>query len=87
MFSRETDASKVALAHLVGRLRLGGFVLLDTQFVTRHLKRFGAEEIPKRVYLSRLSAALNTPARFYCDVSVSEVLSSLESIQSRTHRS
>ncbi|HYN39106.1 MAG TPA: leucyl/phenylalanyl-tRNA--protein transferase, partial [Rhodospirillales bacterium] len=42
MFSQQTDASKVALVHLVARLRLGGFVLLDIQFVTQHLRQFGA---------------------------------------------
>ncbi len=48
MFSNETDASKVALVHLVARLRLGGYVLLDTQFLTDHLKRIGAGEIYNR---------------------------------------
>jgi leucyl/phenylalanyl-tRNA--protein transferase len=48
MFSRETDASKVALVHLVARLRCGGFELLDTQFVTKHLARFGVVEIPRQ---------------------------------------
>lgn len=66
MFSRMTDASKVALAHLVGRLVKGGFTLLDTQFVTDHLRRFGAREIPKAAYLERLSAALGRPGNFYC---------------------
>ncbi len=64
MFSRRTDASKVALVHLVGRLRRGGFVLLDTQFVTPHLARFGAVDIPRREYRVRLAEALEVPARF-----------------------
>lgn len=64
MFSRVTDASKVALVHLVARLRRGGFTLLDTQFVTAHLARFGAVEISRRVYRKRLDAALETEARF-----------------------
>jgi leucyl/phenylalanyl-tRNA--protein transferase len=64
MFSRRTDASKVALVHLVERLRRGGFVLLDTQFVTPHLARFGAVEIRRREYRRRLAAALEVPARF-----------------------
>jgi leucyl/phenylalanyl-tRNA--protein transferase len=64
MFSRETDASKVALVHLVARLRRGGFTLLDTQFVTQHLSRFGAIEITRRAYRKRLEAALNVKARF-----------------------
>ena len=62
MFSFATDASKVALAHLVARLRLGGFVLLDTQFITGHLMRFGAREIPRDDYRSRLALAVETPA-------------------------
>ena len=65
MFSRVRDASKVALVHLVARLRLGGYVLLDVQFVTEHLAQFGVEEIPARVYLQRLEAALAVRARFY----------------------
>ena len=64
MFSREPDASKVALVHLVARLKRGGFTLLDTQFVTAHLARFGAIEISRRVYRKRLDAALETDARF-----------------------
>jgi leucyl/phenylalanyl-tRNA--protein transferase len=64
MFSRVTDASKVALVHLVARLRQGGFMLLDTQFVTEHLQRFGAVEIPRREYHSRLQAALAGSAYF-----------------------
>jgi len=64
MFSRETDASKVALVHLVARLRRGGFTLLDTQFVTAHLARFGALEISRRAYRKRLDTALETEARF-----------------------
>jgi leucyl/phenylalanyl-tRNA--protein transferase len=58
MFSRQTDASKVALCHLVARLRRGGFTLLDSQFVTEHLTRFGACEIPKADYLQLLAKAI-----------------------------
>ncbi len=72
MFSRATDASKVALTHLVARLRLGGFKLLDTQFVTNHLKRFGAIEIPARDYLVLLDDALNAKAHYLTDEEVSE---------------
>ena len=64
MFSRETDASKVALAQLVVRLRRGGFTLLDTQFLTDHLARFGAVEIPQAEYKAQLAAALRLPARW-----------------------
>jgi leucyl/phenylalanyl-tRNA---protein transferase len=57
MFSRETDASKVALVHLVERLRRGGFTLLDIQFITEHLRQFGAIEIPRDEYERRLDEA------------------------------
>ncbi|MDP6262314.1 MAG: leucyl/phenylalanyl-tRNA--protein transferase [Rhodospirillales bacterium] len=67
MFSHVTDASKIALVHLVARLKYGGFVLLDVQFVTDHLKRFGAVEIPASEYLERLSQALEVQARFYSE--------------------
>jgi leucyl/phenylalanyl-tRNA--protein transferase len=62
MFSRARDASKVALAHLVARLRLGGFRLLDTQFVTAHLAQFGALEIAREDYKVILAEAVDTPA-------------------------
>lgn len=58
MFYRKRDASKVALVALVDRLKSRGFSLLDVQFVTPHLRRFGAVAIPRRAYLRRLSAAL-----------------------------
>ncbi len=64
MFHRERDASKVALAHLVRRLRRGGFTLLDTQYTTAHLARFGVVEIPRAEYERRLADALRTPARW-----------------------
>jgi leucyl/phenylalanyl-tRNA--protein transferase len=62
MFSRMRDASKVALVTLVEGLNRGGFVLLDTQFITAHLARFGAIEIPRHQYLHRLQDALNREA-------------------------
>jgi len=58
MFHRRTNASKMAMAHLVERLNAGGFVLLDTQFVTDHLESLGGIEIPRAVYEERLAAAL-----------------------------
>jgi len=64
MFSRATDASKVALVHLIARLRAGGFILLDTQFTTDHLRRFGAIEIPRTQYRARLAKAVVIPAEF-----------------------
>ena len=65
MFSRERDASKVALVHLVERLRAGGYTLLDIQFVTAHLTSFGALELPRATYLEQLRAALERHATFY----------------------
>jgi len=62
MFSRQRDASKVALVHLVDGLKRGGFVLLDTQFITAHLAGFGAIEIPRERYLLKLQDALNREA-------------------------
>ncbi len=64
MFSRARDASKVALVHLVARLRLGGFKLLDTQFVTSHLSQFGALEIPRERYRAMLAEAVEVPAKW-----------------------
>lgn len=58
MFSRERDASKVALTYLVERLRERQYLLLDTQYLTPHLARFGAQEIPREDYLHRLEQAL-----------------------------
>src|ERR1051325_8225651 len=66
MFSRERDASKVALVHLVARLIRGDFSLLDTQFLTGHLAQFGATAIPRSAYLARLNAAIAGRAEFYC---------------------
>lgn len=65
MFSDVTDASKVALVHLAARLRSGGYKLLDVQFVTSHLKRFGAVEIPRSDYQDRLTEALSADGNFY----------------------
>ena len=67
MFSHQRDASKVALVALVERLRAGGYLLLDTQFVTDHLRQFGAVEIARDAYQRQLKRALETPAVFYCD--------------------
>jgi len=58
MFHRRTDASKMAMAHLVDRLNAGGFVLLDTQFITDHLASLGGIEIPRADYEDRLAEAL-----------------------------
>ena len=64
MFSKARDASKVAMVHLVARLRHGGYTLLDTQFLTEHLEQFGAHEVPRGVYHRMLDAALTTDAVF-----------------------
>lgn len=65
MFSTQTDASKVCLVHLVGRLRAGGYKLLDTQFQNDHLVQFGTIEIPHLDYMPRLSSALETQGNFF----------------------
>ena len=67
MVTRVRDASKVALVALVAHLRRGGFALLDCQFLTEHLARFGAVEIPRERYRAMLGAALRQPATFYPD--------------------
>jgi leucyl/phenylalanyl-tRNA--protein transferase len=64
MFHRARDASKVALVHLIARLRTGGFQLLDTQYITEHLKLFGAIEIAREDYHKLLEAALPREADF-----------------------
>ena len=65
MFHRARDCSKLALVHLVARLRSGGFTLLDTQFVTDHLMQFGALEIDRRDYRRKLDKALPEKADFH----------------------
>lgn len=80
MFSRATDASKVALVYLVARLIRGGYRLLDTQFVTSHLTQFGAIEISRDQYRARLFQATAEEADFYSlplDASPEEVLQSV----------
>jgi leucyl/phenylalanyl-tRNA---protein transferase len=77
MFHRARDASKVALVHLVARLIAGGFVLLDTQFVTPHLRSFGALEVSRRRYRALLDQAVAGNADFFrlpADVSGAEAL-------------
>ena len=64
MFSRERDASKVALVHLVARLIQGGFRLLDCQFMTEHLRSFGAIEVPRETFHVLLADAIDRPAVF-----------------------
>ena len=62
MFSRQTDASKLALVHLMARLRHGGFRLLDAQFSNKHLKQFGVIDVPRSEFQRRLAHALAAKA-------------------------
>jgi leucyl/phenylalanyl-tRNA---protein transferase len=81
MFSRRTDASKVALVHLVARLRAGGYRLLDTQFNTEHLARFGALEITRGEYGRLLESAVQADGDFHAlpvSISGTEALTLLE---------
>ena len=80
MFSRFRDASKVALAHLVMRLRLGGFKLLDVQFITDHLSQFGALEIPAHQYFEDLDKALKVRGASFSNVFPFEVPSAPEGL-------
>lgn len=80
MFSRERDASKVALVHLVARLRIAGYKLLDAQFVTEHLARFGCVSIPSRDYLVRLEDALQHPRSFPPRVPAEDLQAMLETL-------
>jgi leucyl/phenylalanyl-tRNA--protein transferase len=80
MFSRTANASKVALTHLVGRLRKGGFSLLDTQFETPHLRQFGVLEIPREDYRVRLATAVRASAQFPSELDAAELEAFLQSI-------
>ena len=84
MFSVERDASKVALVYLVARLKAGGYKLLDTQFVTAHLARFGAVEVTRTVYHRLLGQALSVKGDFYA---LDRQLSGAEVLQSITQTS
>ncbi len=70
MFSRKRDASKLALAYLVDRLKQCGFALFDTQFITPHLASLGAIEIPRAAYRAQLQSALLRDADFYAETTV-----------------
>lgn len=78
MFSRATDASKIALVHLAARLWRRGYTLFDTQFVNDHLLQFGCTEIPRREYHWRLATALDQNVTFYSEDSVSTGKASVE---------
>ena len=75
MVSRATDASKVALVHLVARLWAGGFKMLDTQFTNDHLQQFGVYEVAHKDYMNQLTEALKTSTDFLLkDVSETEII-------------
>jgi leucyl/phenylalanyl-tRNA---protein transferase len=80
MFHHVRDASKVALVHLVARLIAGGFELLDTQYVTEHLKAFGAIEIPRRRYTSLLDKALVGPPADFEKLSIDRPILGAEAL-------
>lgn len=84
MFSEARDASKIALVWLVARLKAGGFSLLDTQFVTEHLRGFGAVEIPRSHYHRELESALALSADFY---SLTDSVTGAEAVQLSTQTS
>lgn len=81
MFSTATDASKVALTYLVARLRLGGYRLLDTQFITSHLSSLGAVEVPRDTYHTMLAKAMETPARFPAQLDPRILMNEIEIIR------
>ncbi len=83
MFSMARDASKVALVHLVARLRLGGFRLLDTQFVTAHLAQFGAREIRRDDYKRCLAAAVAASAQWSIEQSRGDVAGEIKAMARR----
>lgn len=66
MFTRRADASKIALVYLAARLKEGGYTLLDTQFVTDHLQKFGAMEISREAYREELAEAMALKGDFFC---------------------
>ncbi|MDA0704450.1 MAG: leucyl/phenylalanyl-tRNA--protein transferase [Proteobacteria bacterium] len=84
MFTRVRDASKVALVHLVARLAIGGFTLLDTQFLTDHLERFGATEIPRERYRALLAIALQRQGHFYSELDDADFSAFLQSTRRKS---
>ena len=85
MFSIARDASKVALVHLVARMRLGGYALLDTQFVTSHLAQFGAVEVPRDAYKAMLASAVQASAAWISDPDPSELESEIKLLHRPEH--
>jgi len=78
MFSRQRDASKVALVHLMFRMHTGNFAFVDTQFITKHLTQFGAIEIPRQQYMVMLDEALKLHANFNAPISERTIESVLQ---------
>ena len=83
MFSRARDASKVALVHLMARLRLGGYTLLDTQFLTSHLAQFGAEEIAREAYKAKLLAAVDDLASWHAELDPAALDEAIRALRTR----
>jgi len=83
MFSRATNGSKIALTYLMAHLKLGGFTLFDTQFLTDHLASLGAYEIPKADYITRLQTALERSA----DFKLKNAINAQDAIQASTQTS
>jgi len=86
MFHRVRDASKVALVHLVARLIAGGFELLDTQYVTEHLKTFGAREIPRQRYTTLLDRAISGDAADFASLTVNNPIPGAKALEIITAR-
>jgi len=82
MFSRARDSSKVALVHLVARMRLFGFTLLDAQFQTSHLAQFGCHEVPRQTYKSQLSAAVEEQVRWQDEVDPDVMAEAIKALRS-----
>ena len=87
MFSRATDASKIALVHLVARLKAGGFQLLDAQFHNPHLEQFGLEELSREDFRTQLAEALRVDANFYSFGSSGEISDGSTALQAITQMS
>ena len=77
MFSRVSNASKIALSHLIGRLKYGNFRLLDAQFMSEHLSQFGIEPVEKEAFQKQLESAINSNASLSLDIPESIILHSL----------
>ena len=86
MFSTARDASKVALVHLVARMGMGGYTLLDTQFVTTHLAQFGADEIPREDYKAQLAAAVAVPAVWLAAPDLAELEAEIRMLYAHSSR-